>query len=204
MTKKAWRWMAAGTIFLIAATTAPAGAQEPEMSPEQKAQMEAWMKAMTPGAQHQEMAGRVGSWEGTVTMWEAPGTPPQVSQGKSVRKMVLGGRVMLDEWSGVMMGMPFEGVGMTGYDNAARRWWSTWSDNFGTGVMNGVGTCDADHRKGCTFQSNFVDPVTGKEKKSRSTVRWPSPQEERMEMFDTGADGKDWKNMEIVLRRTAP
>ncbi|MEK7314543.1 MAG: DUF1579 family protein [Candidatus Eisenbacteria bacterium] len=206
MRKNEWRWtpwMVAGLLSCSLAMSPPAGAQAPEMSAEERAQMEAWTRAMTPGAPHQAMASRTGTWEGTVTWWQAPGTPPQVSQGKSVRRMVLGGRVMLDEWSGTMMGMPFEGLGETGFDNAAGRWWSTWSDNFGTGVMNGVGNCDADHTKGCTFTSTFIDPVSGKEKKSRSTVSWPSATEERMEMFDAGADGKEFRNMEIVLKQTA-
>jgi hypothetical protein len=182
----------------------PAFAQAPgeqAMTPEQKAQMEAWTKAMTPGKPHQELATRAGVWEGKVSMWEAPGAQPQISQARSERTMGLGGRVLVDHWQGTMMGMPFEGMGMTGYDNSNGKWWSTWSDNFSTGVMTGVGTCDADHTRGCTFVSSFTDPMTGKEKKVRSTVAWPNPDEEQMVMFDTTADGKEFKNMEIVVRR---
>ena len=203
MTRKGWRWVGCGAIVLGALTGVAANAQEPEMSAEEVAMMAAWTKAMTPGAQHQEMASRAGSWDATVSMWPAAGAPAQVSQGKVVRRMILGGRVLLEEWNGTAMGMPFEGFGTTGYDNASGNWWTTWSDNFGTGVMNGAGNCDADPTKGCTFTSEFVDPITGKEKKNRSTVHWPNPNEERMEMFDTGADGKEWKAMEIVARRKA-
>ena len=62
------------------AMAAPALAQAPgeqPMTPEQKAQMEAWMKAMTPGKAHQDLAGKTGTWEGTSTMWDAPTTPPR-------------------------------------------------------------------------------------------------------------------------------
>jgi hypothetical protein len=45
---------------------------EPQMSAEQKAAMAAWTKAMTPGKEHQEMASRIGTWQGKVSMWEAP------------------------------------------------------------------------------------------------------------------------------------
>ena len=120
------------------AMAAPALAQAPgeqPMSPEQKAQMEAWMKAMTPGKAHQDLAGKTGTWEGTSTMWDAPTTPPQVSQVRAERKMGLGGRVLLDSWSGVMMGMPFEGMGTTGFNNVDGKWWGTWADNFSTGLM---------------------------------------------------------------------
>jgi len=186
---------------VVVSPALPQAQGEPQMSAEQKAQMEAWTKAMTPGKQHQDMAARTGTWEGSVSMWEAPGAPPQISQAHSERTMVLGGRVMLDHWNGLMMGMPFEGMGMTGYDNADGKWWSTWSDNFSTGVMTGVGNCEVDHKRGCTFAGTYTDPLTGKEKKNRSTVIWPSPDDERMEMFDIGADGKEWKTMEIVIHR---
>ncbi len=204
--RRGWR---VGVLLIAAWGGAVAGglAQapgEPPMSAEQKAAMAAWTKAMTPGKEHQDMASRVGVWQGKVSMWETPGAAPQISAGKVDRTMGLGGRVMLDHWSGTMMGMPFEGLGMTGYDNANGKWWSTWSDNFGTGVMTGSGTCDADHKKGCSFVSTSVDPMTGKAKTTRSTVSWPTADDEIMEMFDTAPGGKEWKAMEIVLRRAKP
>jgi hypothetical protein len=196
------RFALAGALALCAAWAAsPVTAQQQQMSAEEKAQMEAWMKAMTPGPEHQGMAANAGTWNATVTMWPAPGAPPQVSQGTSKRRMALGGRVMVDEWTGTMMGMPFEGMGMTGYDNSSKRWWVTWTDNFSTGVMTMSGTCDPDPKKGCSYVGDFVDPMTGKAKKNRSTVVWPSADEERMEMFDVGPDGKEYKNMEIVAKR---
>lgn len=195
-----------GMLLLVvgAAMTAPAVSQAPAEQPmtaEQKAQMAAWTKAMTPGKPHQDLATRAGIWEGKASMWEAPGAQPQISQARSERTMELGGRVMVDHWKGTMMGMPFEGLGHTGFDNSNGKWWSTWSDNFGTGVMTGVGTCDADPVRGCTFANSFVDPLTGKEKRIRSTVAWPSPDEEQMLMFDTAPDGREFKSMEIVVRR---
>jgi hypothetical protein len=189
-------------VLLTLAASLPATAQQGEMSAEEKAQMEAWMKAMTPGPEHQGMAANAGTWTATVTMWQAPGAPPQISQGTSKRRMALGGRVMVDEWTGTMMGMPFEGLGTTGYDNASKKWWGTWSDNFSTGVMTSSGTCDADPKKGCKYTGSFIDPITGKESKNRMNVAWPSPDEERMEMFMTGPDGKEFKGMEIVAKRS--
>jgi hypothetical protein len=190
-------------LALAVAMAAPAAAQQGEkpMTPEQKAQMDAWMKAMTPGKQHQDLAAKVGTWEGSVSMWEAPGQAPQVSQARAERTMGLGGRVMLDHWTGTMMGMPFEGLGMTGYDNVTGKYWTTWSDNFGTGVMTSNGTCDPDPKKGCSYGGSYIDPITGKDTKNRSQVSWPSADQERMEMFMAGPDGKEWKSMEIVVHR---
>jgi len=33
------------------------------------------------------------------------------------------------------MGMPFEGMGLDGYDNASKEYISIWIDNMGTGIM---------------------------------------------------------------------
>ncbi|MGE0641818.1 MAG: DUF1579 family protein [Thermoanaerobaculia bacterium] len=201
MTKLAWRWIGCGAVCLVALGGVPAAAQETEMTAEQKAAMAAWTRAMTPGPEHRELAARAGKWSASVSMWEAPGTPPQISQGSCKRRMILGGRVMAEEWTGSMMGMPFEGFGTTGFDNASGSWWSTWSDNFGTGVMNAVGECDPDPKKGCTFTASFVDPISGKAKKSRSTVSWSSPDDELTRMYDVDAAGKEWQAMEIKLHR---
>jgi hypothetical protein len=190
-------------VALAVAMAAPSLAQQGEkpMTPEQKAQMDSWMKAMTPGKEHQQLATKVGKWEGTVTMWETPGAAPQVSQTQAERSMGLGGRVEIAHWTGNMMGMPFEGLGMTGYDNVSGKWWTTWADNFSTGLMTSTGTCDPDPKKGCTYGGTFVDPMTGKEKKNRSVISWPAADQERMEMFDTTPDGKEFKFMEIVTHR---
>lgn len=203
MTRSNWRWMAMAAFAAVGVLTAvsPALAQ-PEMSAEEKAMMEAWTKAMTPGAEHALLASRTGTWDATVTSWWAPGTPPQVSQAKAVRKMALGGRVLMEEWTGTMMGAPFEGLGLSGYDNVSKSWWGTWNDNMGTGLMTMKGTCDADMKKGCTHTGTFMDPMTGKQKTTRSVSTWSSATDEKMEMFDKGPDGKEFKTMEIVMKKS--
>ena len=39
--------------------------------------------------------------------------------------------------------MPFEGMGIVGYDNLLKKFVSVWIDNMGTGLMPGTGTYDA-------------------------------------------------------------
>lgn len=192
------------TILTILAALGAAGAAAqqatqpaPTMSPEEAA----WMKAMTPGAPHARLAEAVGRWEGTVTMWMAPGAPPSANQAVAERTMALGGRVLQERWSGTFNDMPFEGFGMTGYDNVAGRYWSTWNDNMGTGLMVSTGSCDAEHKR-CTFNGRYVDPMSGQEKNNRTVLTFVSAHQEKMETFEKGPDGKEWKNMEIVLKRT--
>src|SRR6202171_6812903 len=61
-------------------------------APDEKAQMEAMVKAGTPGDQHKKLEHFVGTWDAKVKMWNKPGDPPTDAAGTSDSKSVLGGR----------------------------------------------------------------------------------------------------------------
>ena len=69
---------------------------------------------------HKEMAKWDGEWNEEIHMWMAPGAPPQKMQATCVNKMILGGRYQESKHTGNFMGMPFEGISTTGYDNAEK------------------------------------------------------------------------------------
>jgi len=183
----------------------PAFAQEakpqeaPKMSPEEAAMMQAYQQAGTPGAQHAEMAKAAGDYTLSIKSWHSPGADAMESTGTAKRSMVLGGRVMTEDVQSEMMGMPFTGHGMTGYDNASGKWWSTWNDSMSTGLMVSEGDCDA--KGACTFNGSWTDPMTKKEVKARMTTKWTSPDVEVFEMYSPGPDGKEMKMMEITYTR---
>jgi Protein of unknown function (DUF1579) len=188
--------------FVLVATLAPAqtGGQAPQMTPEQKAQMEAFMKAATPGAQHQALAATAGSYDLKVKSWQDPNGPATESTGTATRAMTLGGRVLVEDVNGTMMGGPFAGHGMTGYDNVNGKYWSTWNDTMGTGLLVTEGTCDA-QGKSCTFTGQWTDPVKKTLVKSRMTTSWTSPTTELFTMYGPGKDGKEMKMMEITYTK---
>jgi hypothetical protein len=188
--------------FMLFATLAPAqtGGQAPQMTPEQKAQMEAFMKAATPGAAHQALAAMAGSYDLKVKSWQGPNGPAAESTATATRAMTLGGRVLVEDVNGTMMGGPFTGHGMTGYDNVTGKYWSTWNDTMTTGVMVSEGTCDA-QGKACAFTAQWTDPVKKTPMKSRMTTKWPSPTTEVFEMYGPGQDGKEMKMMEITYTK---
>ena len=188
--------------FLLVVTLAPAqtGGQAPQMTPEQKAQMEAFMKAATPGAPHQALAAMAGTYDLKVKSWHDPNGPAAESTGTATRAMTLGGRVLVEDVTGTMMGAPFTGHGMTGYDNVTGKYWSTWNDTMTTGVMVSEGTCDAPV-KACTFTAQWTDPVKKTPMKSRMTTKWTSPTTETFEMYGPGQDGREMKMMEITYTK---
>jgi hypothetical protein len=186
--------------LVLAGATAPTLGQEHEMTPEQKAEMEAYMKAATPGAPHEALASTAGNYDLMVKSWHEPGGPPMEETGTATRSMILGGRVLVEEVTSSMMGMPFTGRGATGYDNVSGKYWSTWMDSMGTGMMLSEGSCDA--QRSCTFTGSWNDPIKKGPVTARMTSRWTSPTTEVFEMY--GPDkktGKEVKMMEITYTK---
>jgi len=82
-----------------------------------------------------------GGWKAVVKSWNGPGEPA-VSEGVSENRMILGGRYLEQRFQSTMMGQPFEGYGLDGYDNATHSYWFFWIDNMGTSMMSGTGAMD--------------------------------------------------------------
>ena len=193
-----------GTTVAVVLLSAPlALAQQsgkaPEMTPEQKAEMEAYAKAATPGPQHQQLASMAGNYTMKVKSWPAAGAPPMEDSGTATRKMDLEGRVLVEEVHSTMMGQPFTGHGMTGYDNVAGKYWSTWNDNMSTGVIVSHGTCDA--KNTCEYTGTYNDPIKKAPVKTRMKSREVDPKTEVFEMYGPGKDGKEFKMMEITYTK---
>jgi len=193
----------AAALSLLALAALPALAQDKPKAPAgapDNAEMEAFMKASTPGEQHKQIARLVGDWTFTNRAWMAPGQPPMESTGTIHAETILGGRYVHAVWQGSMMGMPFEGRETDGYDNVAKQYVSTWMDNMGTGIMQMKGTCE-DNGKKCTSKGETMDAMTGKPSYMRSVVTWTGTDSFTNEMYGPGPDGKETKMMEIVAKR---
>lgn len=190
--------LTAAALFATSALAQEAN-KAPAMTPEQKAEMEVYMKAGTPGAPHQMLASTAGSYDLKIKSWHEPGAPPMEETGTATRTMILGGRVCVEDVTGTMMGSPYTGRGMTGYDNVTGKYWSIWMDSMSTGLMVSEGTCDA--QKACTFTGSWNDPVKKGPVKARMTTRWTNPTTEVFEMYGPGKDGKEMKMMEITYTK---
>ena len=199
MTVKFTTRLLASTVALFAAVAFAQDGKAPTMTPEQMAEMEAYTKAGTPGPQHQQMAATAGNYDLKIKSWHEAGAPPMEESGTCTRSMILGGRVLVEDVTSTMMGMPFTGHGMRGFDNVTGKGWSLWMDSMSTGVMTSEGTCDA--KGSCTFTGTWNDPIKKGPVKSRMVTKWTSPTTEVFEMYGPGKDGKEMKMMEIVYTR---
>jgi hypothetical protein len=195
--------LATATVLLVLPAAARAqsetkkpGSKPPEMTAEQKAEMEAYMKAGSPGAPHKALASTTGTYEAKVKSWHEPGGPASEETGSATRTMTLDGRVLVEDFKGSMMGMPFTGHGMRGHDNVSGKHWATWTDSMSTGVMVSEGSCDASNT--CTFKGSWNDPIKKGPVTARMTSRWTNPTTEIFEMYGPAKDGKEMKMMEIT------
>ena len=155
--------------------------------------MAAWHKAATPAAGHKRLEPMVGTFKTKVTFVMAPGAPPNIGEGTSEHRWVLGGRYVEQSYKGDSMGMPFEGLGYTGYDNAQGKYVGTWMDTFGTGVMNslGVGKPTAKEIK---FDSVAIEP-SGKPIRFDCIVKIKDKNKHSFEMWTKAPNGKKFRTM---------
>src|SRR5438270_4999433 len=128
----------AGLLALpLRAEDAPAA--KPASPPDEAQMMAVMMEMAKPGENHKRLADMAGEWTYTVKFWRSPDpkAAPMESTGKTVSKPILGGRYLQSEHTGkmqmpgadgAMMDMEFKGMAIEGYDNAKKKFVSSWVD----------------------------------------------------------------------------
>ena len=139
---KRQHWSIGLAIVLAGSLVATASADDKKAA-EKKKQEEAYAKYAKPGKPHQHFKRLVGRWNAEILNYEDPSGKPTKNKGTSNIRLLLGGRFMQHNFRGSFGGKPFQGIGITGYDNAQRKYVGTWMDNMGTGMMTIEGKYDA-------------------------------------------------------------
>src|SRR5438093_365602 len=143
-------------ILLSASNTLPTLAQDKEKKDSKatgqpgESEMMAMMTEMAKlGENHKLLGHGVGTWAYTVKMWMNPSAAPSESSGSAVVKPIMDGRYLVSDHigkmqmpgpDGKMTDLEFKGMAIEGYDNAKKKFVSSWVDNMGTGIMNSEGT----------------------------------------------------------------
>jgi hypothetical protein len=185
--------------LVLTASFVMAKEKKQEGKADPQAMMEVYQKLATPGAPHKQLASMEGSWNTKTKEWMEPNKPPMESTGACEQKMLLGGRFLQQQCTGEMMGQPFTGLGVIGYDNYTKKYVSTWMDSMGTGIFPMEGTASGDG-KTITQQGRYDDPIEGP-MKLRGVTKIVDDNTEIFEMYATGKNGKETKMMEITYSR---
>lgn len=199
------KWLVCVGMVLV--SIGPVGAQNnkegepgiPTPSADQMEEMMAYMKAGTPNENHERLSAMVGHWDALVKRWN-PGMPQVMeSKGTCSNEWILNDHFLLTKYKGDFMGMPFEGAGITGYDNISKRYFSIWLDNMSTGPKTEYGQYD-ESSKTYNYTGTFESPL-GKTIKSKSTTTVVGKDEHVFTMYQGEKELE--KVMEITYKRQA-
>lgn len=105
-------------------------AEEKKPAGHMQGMMDLYAKLATPGQPHTLPASMAGTWKTTTKSWMDPNQPPEETTGTCKQTMLMEGRFLQQECTGAMIGQPFNGMDVRGYDNHTKKYVATW--NFGT------------------------------------------------------------------------
>ena len=167
------------------------------------AMMAKWMEISSPNENHKVLESLIGEWDHVVKWWDSPEMEPQVSKGSSKTSWIMGGRFIQQDVEGEAMGQPFQGMGITGYDNVAKKYISTWIDTMSTGMMKGSGQYDAATNT-LTEEGIYSCPFKGDDtdKAYKTVITFVDENTYTYEMYSTGPMGGDvFRTMEITYTK---
>jgi hypothetical protein len=194
--------VAAGDDAVPATKVTPPKAAAPTkapLSPEDQ-MMANWQQAATPGPEHKMLENFAGHWISHAKLQMDPSQPAQESDGTADGQLVIGGRFVHVIHKGTMMGQPFEGMMLLGYDNIAKKYVSTWVDNMGTAMVHYDGSFDKrTHR--LMMGARFVDPMTLKPARTRSVTTFDSATNMTYEEYSVEPDGKERLVLTITFKK---
>ena len=188
-----------GLCLVLTVSVAMAKDKKPEKQMDPQAMMEMYQKLATPGEPHKLFASLAGSWTTKTKEWMEPGKPPTESTGTAEMKKLLDGRFLQQEFTSQMMGQPFSGIGIDGYDNLRKRYVTTWIDTMGTGIFMMEGTASADG-KTITLRGQHDEPGGG-HMMHRAVWKIVDGNTQTFDMYGTHKHGKEMKMLEIAYTR---
>ena len=165
------------------------------------ADMTEFWALMSPGEGHKLLEPFIGQWDVVTRMRMAPDQEWMESVGTSDISWAFGGRYLVERVKAVTMGLPFEGLGYTGYDNFRKEYVGLWLDNMSTAPMTSRGSVDETGKK-FTYKSKADDVMTGrKDVEIRVVLTVVDKGHITMEMHSPDVSGKPFLSMTIKYKR---
>ena len=169
-----------------------------ENSPPSEMEAMAQMGALAP--EHKILEKMVGEWKTVSSFWMTPDAEAVKSEGSVSAKAILGGRYIMAWDKGSAMGMPYEGLAITGYDKHKKAFTLSWRSSMDTSTVLGEGQYD-EATKTISFKGKMVSPMMDG---SMIDYRFTTEIVDDNHLVDTMymiMDGHEMKAMEIASER---
>jgi hypothetical protein len=149
--------------------------------------------------EHKLLAKYAGTWDAELSVSEVPGQPASKSAGKAVARLTGGGLWLVTDFDATLMGAPFSGHEVLGYDASLKHYVITWVDSMGTSMTTGQLDFDA-AAKSLGGDLHGRDP-SGAEMNWRQTDVWKDDNTREWTMFMKGPDGNESAAIQITYKR---
>jgi hypothetical protein len=137
-------------------------------------------------AEHEGFKKMVGQWDSS---WEWTMPMPMKGTGTATTEVILGGRFVRQVYKSQMMGQPWEGVLLLGYDTIEKEFVSVWIDSMSPLMSISRGKQQEDGS--VKMFGVEPDPMTGQKKKVAHVTRWINDNQYTVAFYVVGDDGKE-------------
>jgi hypothetical protein len=176
--------------------------QLPPVSAEQQQSFAEYLESQSPGAHHQQLEPLIGRFDAQVLHFMGPDQPPMESSGTMENSWTLGGRFVLSQYRGEAMGLPFEGLGLLGYDTLKQKYVGNWADSMATSLWPTATGDSNDDGNAITLSRVMTDQMSGELVKVRDVTTIVDHDHFTYEMFITRPGTEEAKALEIHYTRT--
>ena len=152
--------------------------------------------------QHKLLQEDVGTWDAVVKVYPMKDADPIESKGVEKNELLKGGMWLVSRFEGEAAGMPFTGVGTTGYDPVEKKYVGSWVDTMTPHLMVWKGDYD-EETKTMTAVGESRDPYMGKPYNIKLITSYNDDGTRVFEFHAPSPDGKHRKMMEIHYTRRA-
>lgn len=163
--------------------------------------MAIWSEVAEPGLEHRLLTPLEGEFTARVQAWREPGSEPEHSQGRMSNRWILGGRFLQGTYRGTLMGQPFDGVSLLGYDKARERFVGVWMDSMSTLLMPISEGASSKKGKVITLERTWFNPMMRAEATMREVTTIHSHDQHTFEIYEIGPEGEQRKTLEILYTR---
>lgn len=149
---------------------------------EMKKMMEEYQKSNATGPEHELLKRLVGEWKIATKVYTAPGAPPIEAKGEAEAESAYDGRFVEMEVKGEIMGQPWNGSYVFGFDRFKKEYSLAIWTNVSTALSVGAGSADASGNV-LTYKVHMNDAQGSRD--SRFVIRFAAGGGHVLEAYDT-------------------